>query len=99
MADFHRRDSFLRNTGSFGGFLDINTLPKLPEDPFEVDYKIKESENGRPDLLATQLYGSPRLWWVFAIKNPDIIQDPLEDFKTGVVIKLPSPEIVKTIVA
>ena len=42
MADFHRRDSFLRNAGTFEGFLDINSLPKIPEDAFEIDYKIKE---------------------------------------------------------
>ena len=98
MADFHRRDSFLRNAGTFEGFLDLNTLPKMPEDTFEVDYIIKESHAGRPDILATEIYGSPRLWWVFALKNPDIIKDPLNDFKAGVVIKIPSPETVKSLV-
>jgi hypothetical protein len=98
MADFHRRDSFLRNASTFDGFLDLNTLPKLPEDPFEVDYKIKESESKRPDILATNLYSTPRLWWVFALKNPDIIKDPIEDFKAGVIIKIPSPETVKSLV-
>ena len=38
MADFHRRDSFLRNAGTFEGFLDINSLPKIPADAFEIDY-------------------------------------------------------------
>lgn len=98
MADFHRRDSFLRNAGTFEGFLDINSLPKIPADAFELDYKIKEAHNGRPDILAMELYGSPRLWWVFALKNPDIIKDPLNDFKPGVVIKIPSPETVKSFV-
>ena len=98
MADFHRRDSFLRNAGTFEGFLDINSLPKIPVDAFEIDYKIKEAHNGRPDILAMELYGSPRLWWVFALKNPDIIKDPLNDFKPGVVIKTPSPETVKSFV-
>ena len=98
MADFHRRDSFLRNAGTFEGFLDINSLPKIPEEPFELDYKIKEAHNRRPDILAMELYGSPRLWWVFALKNPDIIKDPLNDFKPGVVIKIPSPDTVKSFV-
>jgi hypothetical protein len=98
MADFHRRDSFLRNAGTFEGFLDINSLPKIPEDAFEIDYKIKEAHNGRPDILAMELYGSPRLWWVFALKNPDIIKDPLNDFKPGVIIKIPSPDTVKSFV-
>ena len=95
MADFHRQDSFLRGAQSFDGFLDVNSLPKIPEDPFELDYKIKDAEAGRPDILATNLYGTPRLWWVFALKNPDVIKEPLNDFKAGVMIKIPSPETVK----
>ena len=31
MADFHRRDSFLRDTDTFDGFLDVNTLPSMPK--------------------------------------------------------------------
>jgi len=95
MADFHRSDSFLRNAGTFEGFLDINTLPKIPTDSYEIDFKIKDAHVGRPDILANELYGTPRLWWVFALKIPDIIKDPLNDFKAGVVIKIPSPETVK----
>ena len=98
MADFQRRDSFLRNSGTFGSFLDINNLPTIPKGAFDLDYKIKEAHNGRPDILAMELYGSPRLWWVFALKNPDIIKDPLNDFKPGVIIKIPSPDTVKSFV-
>ena len=29
MADFHRRDSFLRNADTFEGFLDLNELPRI----------------------------------------------------------------------
>ena len=95
MASFHSRDSFLRNAGTFEGFLDVNSLPKIPEDAYEIEYKIKDAHAGRPDILATEMYGTPRLWWVFALKNPDIIKDPLNDFKPGVMIKIPSPEIIK----
>tara|TARA_R110001606_G_scaffold338457_5_gene486566 strand:- start:3920 stop:4219 length:300 start_codon:yes stop_codon:yes gene_type:complete len=97
MADFHRRDSFLKNAGSFGSFLDVNNLPKIPKGAFDLDYKIKETEAGRPDILAGNLYENPRLWWVFALRNPDILKDPLEDFKAGVNIKIPSPEDVKAL--
>ena len=43
----------------------------------------------RPDLLAFDLYGTPRLWWVFAQRNPNEIEDPIYDFKPGVTIQLP----------
>lgn len=97
MADFHRRDSFLRNSGTFGNFLDVNSLPKIPKGSFDLDYTIKESEAGRPDILAGNLYENPRLWWVFALRNPDVLKDPLDDFKAGVSIKIPSPEDVKAL--
>jgi len=42
-------------------------------------------------LLAFDLYGTPRLWWVFAQRNPDQIEDPIYDFKPGVTIQLPKP--------
>ena len=54
-------------------------------------YTIERTYAYRPDLLAYDLYGSPRLWWVFAQRNPDEIEDPIYDFKPGVTIKLPKP--------
>jgi len=96
MAGNYRKDSFLRYANTFDGFLDINNLPRIPLGEFDTEYKIKEAESGRPDLLANALYGNSRLWWIFALRNPDVIKDPIEDFKAGAVIKLPSPEVVKT---
>lgn len=40
----------------------------------------------RPDLLSYDLYGTPRLWWTFAMLNPDSISDPIWDMKTGLQI-------------
>ena len=52
-------------------------------------YTIERTYAYRPDLLAYDLYGTPRLWWVFAQRNPDQIEDPIYDFKPGTTIKLP----------
>ena len=60
-------------------------------------YTIEEDYNERPDLLAQKLYDSTQLWWVFASRNPDLIIDPIRDFKTGVTINLPSAENVSRI--
>ena len=54
-------------------------------------YTIERTYAYRPDLLAYDLYGSPRLWWVFAQRNPNQIEDPIYDFKPGVTIQLPKP--------
>ena len=63
------------------------------EDDDQV-YTIERTYAYRPDLLAFDLYGTPRLWWVFAQRNPDQIEDPIYDFKPGVVIQLPKQATV-----
>ena len=55
-------------------------------------YTIERTYAYRPDLLSYDLYGTPRLWWVFAQRNPDQIEDPIYDFKPGVTIQLPKAD-------
>ncbi len=62
--------------------------------PFAIEdddqsYTIERTYAYRPDLLAYDMYGTPRLWWVFAQRNPDKIEDAIYDFKPGVTIQLP----------
>lgn len=52
-------------------------------------YKIEPQFNFRPDLLSYVLYDTPKLWWVFAQRNLDVIQDPVFDIKSGVEIYIP----------
>ena len=99
MADFHRRDSFLRNAGTFQGFLDINSLPTIPKSVEDDIYIIDARYHERPDLLAYDRYGSSRLWWVFALRNPDLIEDPIRDFKSGLQIRLPQKGVLETILS
>ena len=63
----------------------------ISSEPDDQSYTIERTYAYRPDLLAYDLYGSPRLWWVFAQRNPDQIEDPIYDFKPGVTIQLPKP--------
>jgi hypothetical protein len=98
MANFHRRDSFLKNAGVFDQFLDLNSLPKIPRTVNDKTYTIERGYAGRPDLLADALYDNSRLWWVFALRNPDLIKDPLRDFKEGSEIKVPSMSTIETII-
>jgi hypothetical protein len=97
MANF-RPDSFLRNAEMLNDrFLDVNLLPSIAksddDDLYIIDYVYDE----RPDLLAFALYENPRLWWVFALRNPDVLVDPLRDFKPGTQIYLPSAYAVDLI--
>ena len=75
---------------------DINLEPLVRRN-FAIEdddqsYTIERTYAYRPDLLAYDLYGSPRLWWVFAQRNPDQIEDPIYDFRPGVTVQLPKKE-------
>jgi hypothetical protein len=61
-------------------------------------YVIGHGYDERPDLLAHQIYGNTRLWWVFAMRNPDVLKDPIRDFRAGTQIILPSEESVQKLV-
>ena len=50
---------------------------------------IQPKYNKRPDLLAFDMYGSARLWWVFAHYNRDTLTDPIMDFISGTRIVAP----------
>ena len=94
----YRKDSFIRQAKLVDGtFLGVNKLPNLPGSLYDEDYEIEQKYDQRPDLLAYQLYENTRLWWVFAIRNLDKIEDPIRDFRAGVTIKLPSAESVSKI--
>ena len=77
-----------QNNNSLGIF-----VPRaITSEDDDQSYTIERTYAYRPDLLAYDLYGSPRLWWVFAQRNPDQIEDPIYDFKPGVTIQLPKKE-------
>lgn len=70
-------------------YLGIWNPRPIPASEDDYEYIIQPQYNYRPDLLAYDLYGNPKLWWVFTQRNIDILFDPIYDFRTGVSIKLP----------
>jgi hypothetical protein len=67
-----------------------NWIPRpIPSSQDDFEYTIQPQYNYRPDLLAYDIYGTPKLWWVFMQRNIDVITDPVYGFATGVTIKLP----------
>jgi hypothetical protein len=76
-------------TDRFGKFLDVMIDRPITSKPADVLYTIDKVYENRPDLLAHDLYGNAGLWWVFAQRNPNIIQDPIFDFKAGRSIYIP----------
>lgn len=70
-------------------FLDVMVNRPIPLNPSDIYYQIPQIYEYRPDLLAYDLYGDSRLWWVFAQRNPNRLKDPYFDFKAGVGIYIP----------
>lgn len=62
----------------------------------EDDIEIVVEDGDRLDLLAHKLYGSPRLWWVLALRNQ--IDLPGTACYAGRVLKAPRPERVKRVI-
>jgi len=61
----------------------------------DIEYKIDKWYSQRPDLLAFDLYGNAKLWWVFAVRNPDVIKDPVYDFVEGAIIRIPRQDDIE----
>ncbi len=70
-------------------FLDVMVNRPIKALASDRSWTITETYNLRPDLLAYDLYGDGKLWWVFAQRNPNSLPDPLFDFTTGKTIYLP----------
>jgi alpha-L-fucosidase len=93
MADYSNTSPYF-NTREVADYLDILSPRTITTEQDDQSYTIERTYAYRPDLLAYDLYGTPRLWWVFAQRNPDQIEDPIYDFKPGVTIQLPKPDNV-----
>jgi hypothetical protein len=70
-------------------YLDVWTPRSVPVLADDKEFEINTIYNLRPDLLASDLYGDSRLWWVFAERNPTALKDPLGNFVVGTKIFLP----------
>lgn len=72
-----------------GNYLDFYQKRFIVQDPSDILYEIRPQYTYRPDLLSFDLYGTPKLWWVFAERNIEILKDPIFDFIPGIKIYLP----------
>ena len=91
MADYSNTSPYA-DTGETGDYLDVLNPRTITAEQDDQSYTIERTYAYRPDLLVYELCRSPRLWWAFAQRNPDQIEDPIYDFKPGVTIKLPKKE-------
>jgi hypothetical protein len=86
------------STPTYSFFLDVATIPEIPYYSSDVQYEIDAVYKNRPDLLAYDLYSDPSLWWVFAVRNIEVIKDPIFDFVSGNQIYLPKKSTLTTVI-
>jgi hypothetical protein len=87
----YRADSLYRNTKVVSNqYLDTLDLASIDIDNTSTKtVTIQSKHEEKPDLLAYELYGNSKLWWVFGLFNQDALADPIIDFKAGLKIIVP----------
>jgi hypothetical protein len=71
------------------GYLDVINFIDIDAELDDIQFTITPLYTYRPDLLAYDIYNQSKLWWVFAVRNKEIIKDPIYDFVPGRTIYLP----------
>lgn len=85
------------STDQSNGYLDTWNSISIPTLANDILFTLTKSYEYRPDLLAFDLYGQVNLWWVFAARNLNTIQDPIFDMQAGTKIYLPQLTTLKSV--
>ena len=76
-------------------YMEPLNIRSVPAEADDYVYTIESQYKHRPDLLAYDLYGNAKLWWVFVQRNMSVLKDPIYDFVPGTVILLPKKTNLK----
>jgi hypothetical protein len=90
MATKYKKTSPYSQTPMVNNYLGIWNSRAISKKQSDVYYEIDAFYDRRPDIMAYDLYGDPSLWWVFAVRNPSVIKDPIFDFTAGKRIFVPA---------
>jgi hypothetical protein len=96
MANYDKTSPYAL-TGVLGGYLDVLNFRDIPYQADDLLFEITPTYQTRPDLLAYDLYGDSRLWWVFSVRNKSLIKDPVFDMQAGKKIYLPKLSTLKEV--
>jgi len=77
------------NTDQKSNYLDVMSIRDIPALKDDVLFTLTSQYKHRPDLLAFDIYQNEQLWWVFAMRNKDVIRDPIYDMIPGIKIFIP----------
>ena len=70
-------------------YMELMDIRPVPAETDDFKYTIENQYKHRPDLLAYDLYGNAKLWWVFVQRNMAVLKDPVYDFLPGTTIYVP----------
>jgi hypothetical protein len=90
----YKRTSNLRATPVVNGYTEIYEPPLTPNFSQTEVFEITQRFHRRPDLLAYELYGESKFWWIFTMYNRNTILDPINDFTIGKKILIPTRNFV-----
>jgi len=85
---YNKQSPYIK-TSMINGYLDVINFIDIPGQTNDVQFTITSLYMHRPDLLAYDIYRDSQLWWVFAVRNKEVLKDPIYDFVPGQVIFLP----------
>lgn len=85
--------SIYKNTDSDGYEMKYYNPINIPFDS-QTDYEftVPDKYHQKPGNMAYELYGTPKLYWIFAYFNQDKVEDPIFDIKTGMTLTIPSKQ-------
>src|SRR5210317_1331577 len=92
MAEYKKSSPWGNTNYSSSGHLSYFKIRTIPSEADDILYELEPQYIYRPDLLSYDIYGTPKLWWVFSQRNMDILQDPIYDFVPGTKIFLPKKD-------
>jgi len=96
MANYDATSPYF-TTGYSQFFLDAMVNRPIPAQSDDLSFDINLTYQYRPDLLAHDLYGYSRLWWVFYQRNPNTLTKPPLDFVANTTILLPKITTLKSV--
>ena len=94
----YSRSSPYATTPQSRNFIGVYKHRSIPRSLDDTPVILEARHAFRPDKLSQELYGTPKLWWVFTARNLNVLRDPLNDFKPGLLIYVPSyPQLKKVL--
>lgn len=86
----YRPTSQYATTSQTSWYLGLLNYQDIPSDSTDKAFVITRKYHEKPHLLSYDLYGTTDYWWVFMVRNPDSIKDPIYDLKEGMTIMTPT---------